>query len=112
MTQFSKMSGCVAVVATTTVFIDNNLIAAAIGMETTEPAEAADMESVEVSEVAAGADFMERWLSDSQSSRPTVVLTGGGEYEVEEKFGEQNFRVLSEMRILAEIKVVILNLVG
>ena len=31
---------------------------------------------------------------------------------VEEKFGEQNFRVLSEMRILAKIKVVILDLVG
>ena len=32
--------------------------------------------------------------------------------QVEEKFGEQNFRVLSEMRILAKIKVVILDLVG
>ena len=32
--------------------------------------------------------------------------------KVEEKFGQQNFRVLSEMRILAEIKVVILDLVG
>ena len=32
--------------------------------------------------------------------------------EVEEKFGEQNFRVLSEMRFLAKIKVVILDLVG
>ena len=31
---------------------------------------------------------------------------------VEEKFGEQNFRVLSEMGILAKITVVILNLVG
>ena len=31
---------------------------------------------------------------------------------VEEKFGEQNFRVFSEMRILAKIKVVILDLVG
>ena len=31
---------------------------------------------------------------------------------VEEKFGEQNFRVLSEMRFLAKIKVVILDLVG
>ena len=31
---------------------------------------------------------------------------------VEEKIGEQNFRVLSEMRILAKIKVVILDLVG
>ena len=31
---------------------------------------------------------------------------------VEEKFGEQNFRVLSEMRILAKIQVVILDLVG
>ena len=31
---------------------------------------------------------------------------------VEEKFGEQIFRVLSEMRILAKIKVVILDLVG
>ena len=28
---------------------------------------------------------------------------------VEEKFGEQNFRVLSEMRILAKIRVVILD---
>ena len=32
--------------------------------------------------------------------------------EVKEKFGEQNFRVLSEMRILVKIKVVILDLVG
>jgi len=32
--------------------------------------------------------------------------------QVEEKFGEQNFRVLSEMRILAKRKVVILDLVG
>ena len=32
--------------------------------------------------------------------------------EVEEKFGEQNFWVLSEMRILAKIRVVILDLVG
>ncbi len=31
---------------------------------------------------------------------------------VEEKFGEQNFRVLSEMRILAKIKVVILDFGG
>ena len=31
---------------------------------------------------------------------------------VEEKFGEQNFRVLSEMRILTKIKVAILDLVG
>ena len=31
---------------------------------------------------------------------------------VEEKFGEQNFRLLSEMRILAKINVVILDLVG
>ena len=31
---------------------------------------------------------------------------------VEEKIGEQNFRVLSEMRILAKIKMVILDLVG
>ena len=31
---------------------------------------------------------------------------------VEEKFGEQNFRILSEMRILAKIKVVVLDLVG
>ena len=31
---------------------------------------------------------------------------------VEETFGEQNFRVLSEMRILGKIKVVILDLVG
>ena len=29
--------------------------------------------------------------------------------DVEEKFGEQNFRVLSEMRILAKIRVVILD---
>ena len=28
---------------------------------------------------------------------------------VEEKFGEQNFRVLSEMRILAKIRVAILD---
>ena len=32
--------------------------------------------------------------------------------DVGEKFGEQNFRVLSEMRILAKNKVVILDLVG
>ena len=32
--------------------------------------------------------------------------------EVEEKFGEQNFRVLSEMQILAKIEVAILDLVG
>ena len=31
---------------------------------------------------------------------------------VEEKFHKENFRVLSEMRILAKIKVVILDLVG
>ena len=31
---------------------------------------------------------------------------------VEEKFGEQNFRVLSEMRILGKIKVAILDFVG
>ena len=31
---------------------------------------------------------------------------------VEEKFGEQNFRVLSEMRILAKIRLVILDFVG
>jgi len=31
---------------------------------------------------------------------------------VEEKIGEQSFRVLSEMRILAKNKVVILDLVG
>ena len=31
---------------------------------------------------------------------------------VEEKFGEQNFRVLSEMRILAKIGVAILDFVG
>ena len=31
---------------------------------------------------------------------------------VEEKFGEQNFRVLSEMRILDKIRVVILDFVG
>ena len=31
---------------------------------------------------------------------------------VEEKCGEQNFRVLSEMRILAKIRVVILDFVG
>ena len=30
-------------------------------------------------------------------------------HPVEEKFGEQNFRVLSEMRILAEIGVAILD---
>ena len=35
-----------------------------------------------------------------------VVLTI---YWVEEKFGEQNFRVLSEMRILGKIRVVILD---
>ena len=29
--------------------------------------------------------------------------------QVEEKFGEQNFRVLSEMRFLAKIRVVILD---
>ena len=34
------------------------------------------------------------------------------EQDVEEKFGEQNFRVLSEMRILGKIKVAILDLVG
>ena len=33
-------------------------------------------------------------------------------HSVEEKFGEQNFRVLSEMRILAKIRVVILDFVG
>ena len=32
--------------------------------------------------------------------------------KVEEKFGEQNFRVLSEMRILVKIKVAIFDLVG
>ena len=32
--------------------------------------------------------------------------------QVEEKLGEQNFRVLSEVRILAKIQVVILDLVG
>ena len=31
---------------------------------------------------------------------------------VEEKFHKENFRVLSEMRILAKIKVVILDFVG
>ena len=31
---------------------------------------------------------------------------------VEEKFGEQNFRVLSEMRFLGKIRVVILDFVG
>ena len=31
---------------------------------------------------------------------------------VEEKFVEQNFRVLSEMRILGKIKVAILDFVG
>ena len=44
------------------------------------------------------------------------VLYGGTlPYElpaVEEKFGEQNFRVLNEMRILAKIRLVILDLVG
>ena len=34
------------------------------------------------------------------------------EEDVEEKFGEQNFWVLSEMRILGKIKVAILDLVG
>ena len=32
--------------------------------------------------------------------------------KVEEKFGERNFRVLSEMRILTKIRVVILDFVG
>ena len=36
---------------------------------------------------------------------PTAVKSG----HVEEKFGEQNFRVLSEMRILGKIKVSILD---
>ena len=40
---------------------------------------------------------------------PRDMKDGG---PVEEKFGEQNFRVLSEMRILAKIMVVILDLVG
>ena len=31
---------------------------------------------------------------------------------VEEKFPQENFRVLSEMRILAKIRVVILDFVG
>ena len=32
--------------------------------------------------------------------------------DVEKKFPEENFRVLSEMRILAKIRVVILDFVG
>ena len=37
---------------------------------------------------------------------------GQSPLSVEEKFGEQNFRVLSEMRILAKIGVGILDFVG
>ena len=45
------------------------------------------------------------------SGRPEDSDSGSGDSEdyVEEKFGEQKFRVLSEMRILAKIKVVILD---
>ena len=43
-----------------------------------------------------------RWENISESAK----------HFVEEKFGEQNFRVLSEVRILAKIKLVILDLVG
>ena len=59
-------------------------------------------------------------LGFSQSSRisiPNVIqllasCAFGGLSNVEEKFGEQNFRVLSEMRILGKIKVAILDFVG
>ena len=39
-------------------------------------------------------------------------MAGSSVEQVEEKFGEQNFRVLSEMRILVKIKMVILDCVG
>ena len=41
--------------------------------------------------------------------RLVAFVSGAAALEVEEKFGEQNFRVISEMRILAKIKVVILD---
>ena len=49
-------------------------------------------------------------VSQSFSSIPTIELANM--MGVDEKFGEQNFRVLSEMRILAKNTVVILDLVG
>ena len=36
-------------------------------------------------------------------------IAQGTDHVVEEKFGEQNFRVLSEMRFLAKIRVVIFD---
>ena len=42
-----------------------------------------------------------------KTARPDISLS-----PVEEKIGEQKFRVLSEMRILVKIKVAILDLVG
>ena len=56
-------------------------------------------------------------LNAATSSREGALgLTGnrarGFSGEVEEKIGEQNFRVLSEMRILAKIRVVIFDFVG
>ena len=51
-------------------------------------------------------------LNDSPYATITVtaVLHGSTSYEtVEEKFGEQNFQVFSEMRILGKIGVAILD---
>ena len=50
-------------------------------------------------------DILARDLYEPQTASPCHK-------HVEEKFGEQNFRVLSEMRILAKIRVAILDLVG
>ena len=50
-------------------------------------------------------DFENCIVDENNSEFPQVV-------KVEEKFGEQNFRVFSEMRFLGKIKVAILDFVG
>ena len=52
-----------------------------------------------------------QYLMDPNLAR-MLVECGCKKGEVEEKIGEQKFRVLSEMRILAKIRVVIFDFVG
>ena len=51
-------------------------------------------------------------MQQASGSWIPIASAGGLHLEVEEKFGEQNFRVFSEMRILAKIRMAILDFVG
>ena len=60
------------------------------------------------------ADMFAREANGSVLSSPNAAggtTDDATDHLVEEKFGEQNFRVWSEMRILAKIKVVIFDLI-